>query len=522
MQLQNFLSDEWQAGEGVGEALTDPVLGTELARASSAGIDLRAGLDYARRIGGPSLRSLAYAQRAQLLIRIAEVLTANRAAYLRIALENSGSPESDASIDIDGAIFTLKYYARTAATLCESRYLQDGSVQPLSKDGTFQTVHLLLPLQGVAVFINAFNFPSWGLWEKAAPALLSGMPVFVKPATSTALLAWQMVRDVVAAGVLPPGALSIVCGSARDLPDHVSFNDVIAFTGSAATAAQLRGKAAIVTNSVRLNVEADSLNVALLGPDVTAGNAEFDLFVNEVVREMTIKAGQKCTAIRRALVPAALASAVAEAISTRLAKVVVGNPRNSSVGMGPLVSKSQQRNALESLRSLRKQTQLITPAADLFRPLDADPDIAAFMQPTLLLAQSPHEAAHVHEVEVFGPVATILPYRDVDDAFALAHRGKGSLVASVFSADTTFSQRAVIDLAASHGRVLAVSSAVGTVQTGHGNAVPMCLHGGPGRAGGGEELGGLRALNLYHRRCAVQADTAVVSAVREPAALVGG
>lgn len=520
MQLTNFVVGQWCAGAGTGQALRDPVLGTELARASSEGIDLAAALRYSREIGGPALRALSYAERAQLLTRIADVLTANRPAYVKIALENSGSPESDAAVDIDGSIYTLKFYARAAASLGAARYLQEGDAQSLSKDGAFQTSHLLLPLRGAAIFINAFNFPAWGLWEKAAPALLSGMPVLVKPATSTALLTWQMVQDVINAKVLPEGALSLICGSARDLVEHVSFDDVVAFTGSAATAARLRGTPAIVQHSTRLNVEADSLNLALLGPDATAGSDEFDLFVREVVREMTVKAGQKCTAIRRALVPAALQASVAEAIAARLAKVTVGNPRNAEVRMGPLVSKAQQQSVLDGLAQLRSQAQLVTPDPAQFRPIDADPAIAAFVPPALLQVADAHAASLVHEVEVFGPVATLMSYADEQDAFALARLGLGSLVASVFSADDAFTQRAVLELAGSHGRVLAVHSAVGKLQTGHGNAMPMCLHGGPGRAGGGEELGGLRALSLYHRRFAVQAGAERIAGLRAQAASV--
>jgi 3,4-dehydroadipyl-CoA semialdehyde dehydrogenase len=518
VQLSNFIEGQWRAGAGTGQGLFDPVLGTELARASSDGIDLAAALNYSRRVGGPALRALGYAERAQLLTRIADVLTANRPSYLKIALENSGSPESDAAIDIDGSIYTLKYYARAAASLGTAHYLQEGDAQSLSKDGAFQTSHLLLPLRGVAIFINAFNFPAWGLWEKAAPALLSGMPLMAKPATSTALLTWQMVQDVVRAGVLPEGALSLICGGARDLLDHVSFDDVVAFTGSAATASRLRGTPAIVRQSTRLNVEADSLNLALLGPDAAAGSEEFDLFVREVVREMTVKAGQKCTAIRRILVPAALQASVAEAIAARLVKIAVGNPRNADVRMGPLVSKAQQQSVLDGLAQLRSQAQLVTPDPAQFRPIDADPAVAAFVPPTLLQVANAREASLAHEVEVFGPVATLMSYANERDAFALARLGLGSLVASVFSADDEFTQRAVLELAGSHGRVLAVHSAVGKLQTGHGNAMPMCLHGGPGRAGGGEELGGLRALNLYHRRCAVQAGAGRIASLRTQAA----
>ena len=513
MKLPNYISGRWVEGRGPGAALHDPVLGTELARATTDGIDFAGALDFGRKTGGAALRALGYAERAALLGKIADVLSANRAAYFEIALANSGSPESDASIDIDGAIFTLKYYARAGAALGGARYLKDGELVRLGKDEAFQALHIAQPLRGVAILINAFNFPAWGLWEKAAPALLSGVSVLAKPATATAWLTQRMVEDVVKAGVLPEGALSIVCGSAGDLLDHVGGSDAVSFTGSAETALRIRSHPAVLRNSTRVNVEADSLNAALLGPDAKPGTTEFDLLVREVVREMTVKAGQKCTAIRRVLVPADQRSAVQEAIAARLAKTVVGNPRNKDVRMGPLVSKAQQRSAIEGIAALKQETTAVFEGGAEFRPLDADPALAAFVPPTLLSCGDALGARAVHEVEVFGPVATVVPYADADQAFAIARLGHGSLVASVFSADTQFLARAAVELAESHGRVLAVNAAIGSSHTGHGNVMPQCLHGGPGRAGGGEELGGLRALGFYHRRSAIQAHVDCLNAV---------
>ncbi|MGB0126804.1 MAG: 3,4-dehydroadipyl-CoA semialdehyde dehydrogenase [Rhodocyclaceae bacterium] len=518
MKLPNYVGGQWQTGSGDGEALVDPVLGDELARVSTEGINKAAALDFGRRVGGPALRALTYAERATLLGRIAEVLTANRAAYYDIALANSGSPQADAAIDIDGAIFTLKYFARAGASMGTARYLRDGEMESLSRDGSFQALHIAVPLRGVAILINAFNFPAWGLWEKAAPALLSGLPVLAKPAASTSWLAQRMVEDVVSAGVMPVGALSLLCGDPGDLLDHVTTADAVAFTGSATTGRRIRAHPAMLRASTRLNVEADSLNCALLSPDATPGSAEFDLLVREVVKEMTVKAGQKCTAIRRILVPAALRGAVAEAIAAKLADVAVGNPRNPAVRMGPLVNRRQQHAAWEGIARLRREARVIFGGREDFVPIDADPARAAFVPPTLLACDDPFAAAAVHEVEVFGPVATIVPYANAEQAFALARRGQGSLVASVFSADETFSARAALELADSHGRVVCVDSAVAKTQTGHGNALPQCLHGGPGRAGGGEELGGLRALNFYHRRCAVQGGSARLGALAADAA----
>ncbi|HET8727489.1 MAG TPA: 3,4-dehydroadipyl-CoA semialdehyde dehydrogenase [Alphaproteobacteria bacterium] len=504
MKLKNFVCGRWLEGAGPGQALVDPVLGTEIARASTEGLDFAAALDHARDVGGPALRRLSFAERAGLLAKVAEVLVANRATYGEIALANSGNTETDAAIDIDGAIGTVKFYARAGATLGDARTLKDGGLVRLGKDEGFQALHVMTPLHGAAIHINAFNFPAWGLWEKAAVALLAGMPVVVKPATATAWLAQRMVEDVVAAGVLPDGALSILCGGAGGLLDHVTGADVIAFTGSADTAARIRGHARVVGESTRVNIEADSLNACLLAPDVRPGSAEFDLFVREVAREMTIKAGQKCTAIRRVLVPAQARDAVAEAIGARLAKTVVGNPRNPSVRMGPLVSAQQRRSADAGLAELKREAAVIHDGGPDFVPVDADPAVGTFLPPTLLSVADPADAKAVHEIEVFGPVATIVPYDGADQAFALAQRGGGSLVASVFSADGGFLEEAALELADCHGRILAVDAAVGPASTGHGIVMPMCLHGGPGRAGGGEELGGLRGLRLYHQRTAVQ------------------
>jgi 3,4-dehydroadipyl-CoA semialdehyde dehydrogenase len=327
-----------------------------------------------------------------------------------------------------------------------------------------------------------------------------------------------MVEDVVKAGALPEGALSIVCGSAGDLLDHVTGADVVSFTGSAETALRIRGHAAVLRNSTRVNVEADSLNVALLGPEAKPGTPEFDFFVREVVREMTIKAGQKCTAIRRILVPAAQRGAVEEAIRAKLAKTVVGNPRNKDVRMGPLVSKAQQQAAVEGIAALKREASVVFDGGPDFKPLDADAALAAFVPPTLLSCSDALGARAVHSIEVFGPVATVVPYTGTEQAYAIARLGQGSLVASVFSADAQFLAQAAVELAESHGRVLAVNAAIGSMHTGHGNVMPQCLHGGPGRAGGGEELGGLRALAFYHQRSAIQGPLDCLNTVAAQAA----
>ena len=510
--LPNHLSGRWIAGTGSGTTLADPVVGTPLVRVDATGLDLADGFRFARETGGAALRAMTYRERADLLAAAVKTLQANRDAYYEIATANSGTVKNDSAVDIDGGIYTLSAYAKMGAALGDARWLTDGDAVRLGKDDSFQSRHLQVPTRGVALFINAFNFPSWGLWEKAAPALLSGVPVIVKPATSTAWLTQRMVKDVVDAGVLPPGALSVVCGSSAGLMDALEPFDVVSFTGSADTAAVIRSHPAVAKRSVRANIEADSVNSALLMPGEAADSAAFDLLVKEVAREMTVKSGQKCTAIRRVFVPEALYDAAAQALSARLAKVTVGNPRNEAVRMGALVSRAQFNAVREGLAALRQGLDTLHDGAK-HALVDADPAIACCVGPTLLGTRDPDGAARVHDTEVFGPVATLVPYRDLDHATHLIRRGEGSLVASLYGSDAGALACASLDLADSHGRVHVISPEAAASQTGHGNVMPQSLHGGPGRAGGGEELGGLRALNFYHRRAAVQASAAVLGAL---------
>jgi 3,4-dehydroadipyl-CoA semialdehyde dehydrogenase len=515
--LPNFLAGRWQAGKGHGTPLFDPVLGTEVARVDAGGLDLEQGFGFARAEGGSALRSLTYRERAKLLGAVVKVLQANRDAYYEIATSNSGTVKNDSAVDIDGAIFTLGHYAKLGDSLGDARMLIDGESARLGKDPLFQSQHVATPTRGVALFINAFNFPSWGLWEKAAPALLSGVPVIVKPATATAWLTQRMAKDVIDAGVLPPGALSIVCGSSAGLMDALQPFDVVSFTGSAETAAIIRSHPAVATRSVRVNIEADSLNSAVLLPDATPGSEAFDLFVKEVVREMTVKSGQKCTAIRRILAPADLVSAASEAIAAKLSRITVGNPRNETVRMGALVNRAQLASVRAGIDDLRVEANVIHDGSS--QPLlDADPAIAACIGATLLSVDNADKATRVHALEVFGPVATLIPYRDVAHAVTLVRRGQGSLVSSIYGADPAALAQAAADLASTNGRVHVISPDVAALHTGHGNVMPMSMHGGPGRAGGGEELGGLRALSFYHRRTAIQASQAVLAHL--PAATV--
>ena len=514
--LPNYIAGRWVAGTGSGTPLFDPVTGDELVRVDATGLDLPSAFAFARDTGGAALRAMSYGQRAELLVGIGAVLQKHRDAYYALSLANSGTVKNDTAVDVDGAIYTLGQYARWGAAIGQStgerRFLLDGEAVKLSKEPVFQSQHGQVPTPGVALCINAFNFPAWGLWEKAAPALLSGVPVIVKPGTATAWLTQRMVQDVVDAGILPPGALSIVCGSSAGLLDQLQSFDVLSFTGSAETAAVIRRHAAVAERSVRVNIEADSLNSALLLPGAAPGSEAFELLIKEVAREMTVKSGQKCTAIRRVLVPADVYGAVAEAVSARLAKTTVGNPRNEAVRMGALVSRAQKAAVHEGLALLKTQTEVLHDGAR-HALVDADPATSCCVGPTLLGTRDADGANLVHDTEVFGPVATLVACRDLPHALALARRGQGSLVASVYGADAGALAGAALELAASHGRVHVVSPEVAATHSGHGNVMPQSLHGGPGRAGGGEELGGLRALNFYHRRAAIQAGSAVLGAL---------
>lgn len=513
--LSNFLGGRWQAGTGAGTPLFDPVLGDELVRVDATGLDLAAGFAFAREQGGAALRALSYRERAALLASAVKLLQANRDTYYDIATANSGTVKNDSAVDIDGGIFTLGTYAKLGESLGERRYLLDGDMTSLGKDPLFQSQHVLTPTRGLALFINAFNFPGWGLWEKAAPALLSGVPVVVKPATATAWLTQRMVQDVIDAGIFPPGALSVVCGSAAGLMDALQPFDVVSFTGSAETAALIRSHPAVTHYSVRVNIEADSVNSALLLPGEATDSTVSDLLAKEVVREMTVKSGQKCTAIRRVFVPQSQYDQVAQAIAARLAKTTVGNPRHESVRMGSLVSRAQLTAVREGLAQLKTQAGVLHDGAH-HELVDADPTVACCVGPTLLGVRDADAAHRIHDTEVFGPVATLLPYRDLAHALALVRRGQGSLVASLYGSDKATLAGTALELGDSHGRVHVISPDVAQLHTGHGNVMPQSLHGGPGRAGGGEELGGQRALGFYHRRSAVQASTVVLAGLQAP------
>ncbi len=511
--LVNYVSGLWQLGSGSGSTLFDPVLGDELVRVDATGLNLQDAFQFSREQGGRALRALGYKDRAELLKSILEVLQAKKDLYYEISQKNSGTVKNDSAVDIEGALFTLGYYAKLGQSLDNHYFLKDGDPARLAKDPLFQSQHILTPTPGVALLINAFNFPAWGLWEKAAPALLSGVPVMIKPATATAWLTHQMVKDVIEANILPPGALSIICGSSNGLLDQLQPFDVVSFTGSADTAKIIRSHPAVTEQSVRVNIEADSVNSALLLPQQVSGPI-FDLFIKEVVREMTVKSGQKCTAIRRIFVPESDVNVVKEALVASLSKTTVGNPRNESVRMGALISRAQKQTVLDGISRFKGCAQLFFDGSSQ-NLIDAD-DNSCCVAPTLFgfdKASDAMLAKDIHQTEVFGPVATVLPYENLSQALEMIAMGEGSLVASVYGDEVVELAQVAADLAAFHGRLHIISSDVGAMHTGHGNVMPQSIHGGPGRAGGGEELGGLRGLSFYHRRTAIQGSTQVIEAM---------
>jgi oxepin-CoA hydrolase/3-oxo-5,6-dehydrosuberyl-CoA semialdehyde dehydrogenase len=513
MQLQSYVQGRWHTGEGRTVSLRDATTGEQVAVASSGGLDFKAVLEHARLVGGPALRSLTFHERATLLRALGKRLMELKDEFYELSYR-TGATKADSWPDIEGGIGTMLVFAsKGSRELPNSRVYLDGGVEALSKSGTFIGQHICVPLEGAAVHINAFNFPVWGMLEKLAPALLAGMPAIVKPATATAYLAERVVRRMVEAAILPPGALQLICGDVGDLFEHLDCQDVVSFTGSAATALRLRTHPVVVRNSVRFMAETDSLNSSVLGPDAHAGTPEFDLFVKEVAREMTVKTGQKCTAIRKALVPAAAAGEVVAALRAALATVVVGDPRAGGVRMGPLASLEQRGQVLGRLAELRGEAELVAGDLDGFALLGADRERGAFVPPVLLLCREPRAARAVHVVEAFGPVATVIPYGTVADAIALARRSEGSLAASIFTADRAVATELVNGLAPYHGRVLVVDRHCAKESTGHGSPLAHLVHGGPGRAGGGEELGGVRALMHYMQRTAVQGSPDTIAAV---------
>lgn len=499
MKLESYLCGTWQAGQKEGRPLVDASTGAIIATADATGIDLAAAVEYARSRGVAALAEMYFEERGALLAAIAEVLTRNKESYAEIARRNSGNNAVDAAIDIDGGIFTLKTYARIGKTLGSTRGFIEPGMDQLSREPVFMSRHVWTTRPGVAVQINAFNFRSWGMWEKTAQSLLAGVPSIVKPATSTALLTERMIRDVVASNVLPDGVLSLLCGSAGDLVNLLGPMDSVAFTGSAATGMLLRKQVAAMELPPRLTIEADSVNATIIGPDVTVGSDLFDLAVKEVIKALSVKVGQLCTNIRRVFVPQDLVDAFCDAVAEKIRALRVGDPADTAAYVGPLINAEQRDVANANVARLLQEARLIAEA-----PLPDVPEGSGFFAPTLLRCDEPDTARAVHEVEVFGPCATILPYENLDQVARLVGKAGGSLALSLFSSDRAAQKQVASRLAAWHGRILFVDEEVGRNHTGHAIVVPLCTHGGPGRAGGGEELGGLRGLRFHMQRTALQ------------------
>jgi oxepin-CoA hydrolase / 3-oxo-5,6-dehydrosuberyl-CoA semialdehyde dehydrogenase len=509
--LHSYVSGQWTAPAD-GRPVLDAVTGGEVARISSAGIDMGAALDYGRRVGGPALRALTFHDRAALAKAAGSMLREHREELYALSAR-TGATLGDSKFDIDGGIGVLLGYASKARReLPNDTVYPEGAVEPLGRGGQFVGQHILTPLHGVAVQINAFNFPVWGPLEKLAPALIAGVPTLIKPASQTAYLTARLVELIIGSGILPDGALQLVCGSAGDLLDHLGEQDLLGFTGSASTARQLRAHPSVAARSVRFNAEADSLNCSILGPDATPGTPEFDLYVRQLVTEMTMKAGQKCTAIRRAFVPASQLDAVIDAARARLEKIVIGNPADETVRMGALASLEQREEVRRSLKALESAGQLVFGDPEHVQVVGADADHGAFISP-LLVRCDDAARAEPHEIEAFGPVSTVMGYSGTAEVIGLAARGRGSLAGSVVTGDACFARDVVLGLAPWHGRLLVLDQDDAKESTGHGSPLPILVHGGPGRAGGGEEMGGVRGVLHHMQRTAVQASPRMLGAV---------
>ena len=511
-RLESYVCGAWRAGTGSAKPLRDAATGAVVAEIDSTGLDFGEALAYGRAAGG-ALRAMKLHERALMLKALGLRLMEQKDAFHALSLATGATPK-DGQIDIEGGIGTLLNYASKARReLPNTRVLTDGVVEPLSKDASFSAQHILSPLRGVALHINAFNFPIWGMLEKLAPNLLAGMPAIVKPASQTAYLTELMVRRIIETGLLPEGSLQLVCGGVGDLLDHVTGQDVVTFTGSARTGQMLRAHPAIIGNSTRFTMEADSLNACILGPDATPDSPEFDLFIREVAREVTAKAGQKCTAIRRVIIPRAQADAVREALAAKLGAVAVGLPGDKTTRMGALASLDQREDVRRAIAALASDAQIIFGNPESVQVTTGDPEAGAFLNPVLLYADQPMQAHAIHEVEAFGPVATLMPYDDLGQAAELAAMGKGSLVSSLFTNAPDVAEEVVLGLAPFHGRVMIGNRDSAKSSTGHGSPLPMLVHGGPGRAGGGEELGGMRGLHHYMQRTAIQGAPRLLAAV---------
>ena len=513
-KLGNLVMDKWVEGDGPGTTLYNAINGEALTSASSDGLDISSMYDFARSQGGYALRKMTFQERGLMLKALALHLHSKKDKFYKVSWA-TGATKMDSWIDIEGGIGNLFTNASLRRRLPNTPFTVDGDFIPLSKEGTFGAHHILVPKEGVAIHINAFNFPVWGMLEKIAVNLLAGVPAIVKPATVTSYLTEAVVREIHNSGILPVGALQLVCGYARNILDYVDERDVVTFTGSASTGRMLKSNSRIINNSVPFNLEADSLNSAILGPDAVPGTLEFDLFIKEVRKEITVKCGQKCTAVRRIMVPNEHIDAVQDALSIALSKTVVGDPQQDGVRMGALVGLDQREDVRKQVALLLEEAELVFGSPNSVETIGSDAEKGAFISPMLLRINTPKTASNVHEVEAFGPVSTLMPYASIEEAVELSKMGKGSLCCSITTYDKTAASEFVRNAASMHGRILVLDRECAKESTGHGSPLPLLVHGGPGRAGGGEEMGGLRGVKHYLQRTAVQGHPSMLTAITE-------
>lgn len=511
-QLENFALGKWTKGTGKGQELFNAVTGEALYTASSQGLNFGDMMAYARTTGGKVLRKMTFQERGRMLKALALHLNSKKEEFYKISYL-TGATRVDSWIDIEGGIGNLFAYATLRRQFPDLPYYVDGNMEKLSKGGSFIGHHIAVPKHGVAIHINAFNFPVWGMLEKIAVNLFAGVPAIVKPATITSFLTEAVVKEIVASGILPEGSLQLICGSANGILDHVMNQDVVTFTGSASTGKMLKTHPRLVQESVPFNLEADSLNAMVLGLDVKPDSAEFDIFIKEAAKEITIKAGQKCTAVRRLIVPENLIEAVEGALSKRLATTTIGNPENKDVRMGSLAGEAQRKEVREKVNLLSQSQKIIFGNLDEFNVLGADPKKGAFMPPILFLNDRPFEKTDCHNIEAFGPVSTLMPYKSTEDAITLSKMGLGSLVCSIVTANDDLATEFVVGAAHMHGRILVLNADCAKESTGHGSPMPMMVHGGPGRAGGGEEMGGKRGVMHYLQRTAIQGSPTTITKI---------
>jgi len=512
MKLGNYILGGWHMGEGDGQQLSNAVTGEPVAMATTKGLPFDEMLRYARKKGNPALRKMSFHERGRMLRALAIYLTERKEEFYEISYK-TGATRADSWIDIEGGFGNLFAYASLRRKFPDLPYALDGEPHNLSKGNSFMAQHLLVPKEGVAIHINAFNFPVWGMLEKCAVNWLAGMPAVVKPATLTSYLTEALVRSIVSSGILPEGALQLICGSAGDLLDHVGSQDVVTFTGSATTGCSLKANSRVLAENVPFTMEADSLNCMVLGQDVEPGMPEWDVFIKEVRKEMTVKAGQKCTAVRRIFVPESLMEQVWKVVSASLSATVIGDPRQEKVRMGSLASQGQREEVRQQVSRLLASSQLVYGSLDAVEVMGADAKTGAFLSPILLVNSQPFGTTDVHDVEAFGPVSTVMPYRNMDEAIELSRLGKGSLCSSIITADDLLAREYVLGAATHHGRILVLNRDNAKESTGHGSPLPLLVHGGPGRAGGGEEMGGIRGVKHYMQRVAVQASPTSMTAI---------